>query len=217
MLTIITGGVKGGIGKSTLLICLAEWLSWKGLKVGVRDLDSHQTTQDYLDECRRKGRIVGDLKNHEVLLIDTPGKEGGSTIHEKEANFILVPVPPSGVNLKSILKRWFFPSENSIQKKVIFIPYMLDPIGFTTERKRGMEQLEQIAEYSGAFFVAGITRRDAVFESITQNGLSQNLFLISPENFFEEIGSSSKAHKSFLKARSELDSVFDSIFKIIMN
>src|ERR1043165_10218569 len=93
MLIALTGD-KGGVGKSTLAILLAEWLLMKGHSVRVIDADPNQTSQTCIDKCHDQGYEISS-PNGKVTIVDTAGTSG-SSLHKyiRQPDLILVPFQP---------------------------------------------------------------------------------------------------------------------------
>jgi len=102
MKTILVANPKGGSGKSTLSVNIAGYLSNRGLRVAMLDLDRQQSSALWL-KTRPADlphiRTLDEKKEHanDWLVIDSPaGLRGKNLAHAvKLADKIVVPVAPS--------------------------------------------------------------------------------------------------------------------------
>src|ERR1700730_16213377 len=93
-LLIAFTGDKGGVGKSTLAILLAEWLTKKGLHVNIVDADPNQTAQTCVDKCQEQGYRIS-TPSAPVTIVDTAGTSGSSLQrYIRQADLIIVPFQP---------------------------------------------------------------------------------------------------------------------------
>lgn len=117
MATVISVvNTKGGVGKSTLSINLAEAYRRHGCRVMLIDHDFHQAStnrwrqeadQREKETCRvivAEGdlpRLVRDFADtYDVILIDSPGRlAGGTTALISVADLVLLPIQPSALDL----------------------------------------------------------------------------------------------------------------------
>ena len=165
-------GDKGGVGKSTLAILLAEWLVHKGKTVQVIDADPNQTAQTCLDKCREQGYVIS-TPDAPTLIVDTAGTSGASLQkYIRQADYILVPFQPHVADLETVVG-WFLSLNETLQKRVIFIPNRL---AHTKEQREGLNQLQAIlAEQGKGKLAPGLTNRPAVYPPLF-NGRRENFF-----------------------------------------
>jgi cellulose biosynthesis protein BcsQ len=169
---IAVTGDKGGVGKSTLVALLAEWLLYQGQKVQIIDTDPNQTTQTWIDKCVEKGRIISS-EDAKIIIVDTAGTSGSSlTKYIRNAEIILVPFKPHVADLE-VVAGWFLALKESLQSKVLFIPNMLSN---TKEQKAGVEEIVNIiTEEKRGQLLPGLSERKAVYPPIL-NGSKKNFF-----------------------------------------
>jgi cellulose biosynthesis protein BcsQ len=165
-------GDKGGVGKSTLAILLAEWLVHKGKAVQVIDADPNQTSQTCVDKCAEQGYAINTL-DAPMLIVDTAGTSGASLQrYIRQADTILVPFQPHVADLETVVG-WFLSLNEALQQRVIFIPNRL---AHTKEQREGLTQLQHVLQEQGRGKLApGLTNRPAVYPPLF-NGRKENFF-----------------------------------------
>jgi cellulose biosynthesis protein BcsQ len=165
-------GDKGGVGKSTLAILLAEWLVNKGKTVQLIDADPNQTSQTCVDKCSEQGYAIS-TPDAPILLVDTAGTSGASLQkYIRQADHILVPFQPHVADLEAVVG-WFLSLNETLQKRVIFIPNRLS---HTKEQREGLAQLQTVLSEQGRGKLApGLTNRPAVYPPLF-NGRKENFF-----------------------------------------
>ena len=171
-LLIAFTGDKGGVGKSTLAILLAEWLLAKAHAVRLIDADPNQTTQTWLDKCVALGYTVS-TSDASITIVDTAGTSGAS-LHKyiRQADVILVPFQPHVADLETVVG-WFLSLNASLQERVVFIPNRL---AHTREQRDGLAELQDILQEEGRGSLApGLSNRPAVYPPIF-NGRKENFF-----------------------------------------
>lgn len=112
---------KGGVGKSTLMCCLAYHLARQQARVLVIDSDRQETCGGYhdlaagtsfnittaFDEKRLRAVIERYGPEHDVVLIDTPGIESQLTSHVAAASdLVLIPATPSAPDARGAGATW---------------------------------------------------------------------------------------------------------------
>ncbi len=169
---IAVTGDKGGVGKSTIVSLLAEWLLHEKQSVKVVDADPNQTTKTWIDKCAGFGRQISYDKGL-ITIVDTSGTSGSSlTQYIRKADLILVPFKPHVADLEVVMG-WFLSLKEAIQERVLFIPNMVSK---TKEQKTGIEELEKIVKEEGrGQLLSGISERKAVYPSLL-NGSGTNFF-----------------------------------------
>jgi cellulose biosynthesis protein BcsQ len=167
-------GDKGGVGKSTLVILLAEWLVNKGKTVQVIDADPNQTSQTCIDKCSEQGYAI-NTPDAPILIVDTAGTSGASLQrYIRQADHILVPFQPHVADLETVVG-WFLSLNEALQRQVIFIPNRL---AHTKEQREGLMQLQNVLREQGRGKLApGLTNRPAVYPPLF-NGRKENFFRV---------------------------------------
>jgi chromosome partitioning protein len=111
---VIVMNAKGGCGKSTVATNLASYYAVRGNNVTLADFDPQRSSLDWV-EMRPSGRpaITGLAafeeglrhlpRSTEYLIIDAPARSHGPelTALVKRAETILVPVMPSGIDMRA--------------------------------------------------------------------------------------------------------------------
>ncbi len=171
-LLIALTGDKGGVGKSTIAILLAEWLVKQGHHVTLIDADPNQTSQTCVDKCQEQGYQIS-TPNAPYTVVDTAGTSGSSLQkYIRQADLILVPFQPHVADLETVVG-WFLSLNESLQKRVIFIPNRL---ANTKEQREGLTQLQAVLSEQGRGKLApGLSNRPAVYPPIF-NGRKENFF-----------------------------------------
>ena len=171
-LLIAFTGDKGGVGKSTLAILLAEWLTKKGIRVNIVDADPNQTAQTCVDKCQEQGYRIS-TPSASVTIVDTAGTSGSSLQrYIRQADLIIVPFQPHVADLETVVG-WFLSLNESLQNRVIFVPNRL---AHTREQRDGLAELNAMLKEQGRGKLApGLSNRPAVYPPIF-NGRKENLF-----------------------------------------
>jgi cellulose biosynthesis protein BcsQ len=169
---IAVTGDKGGVGKSTVVALLAEWLLHQQQPIKIVDADPNQTTKTWIDKCVNLGRQISDDKAV-ITIVDTAGTSGSSlTQYIRNADMILVPFKPHVADLEVVIG-WFLSIKETLQERVFFIPNMMAK---TKEQRVGVEELQKIVEEEGrGQILAGLSERKAVYPSLL-NGSDTNFF-----------------------------------------
>lgn len=71
-MNIILCNAKGGAGKTTLCVLLAEALAQAGRRVALRDLDPQHTARAWLHGCDMKAVEYEEGGEYDAVFIDTP-------------------------------------------------------------------------------------------------------------------------------------------------
>ncbi len=169
---IVLTGDKGGVGKSTIAILLAEWMLERGHTVKVIDADPNQTTQTWADKCAALGYQVS-ASDASITIVDTAGTSG-SSLHKyiRQADIILVPFQPHVADLETVVG-WFLSLNARLQERVIFIPNRL---AHTKEQRDGLAELQDIlAEEDRGTLAPGLSNRPAVYPPVF-SGRKKNFF-----------------------------------------
>ena len=179
---IAVTGDKGGVGKSTLVALLAEWLLHQGRSVHIIDTDPNQTTQTWVDKCAGFGRTISS-RNAAITIVDTAGTSGSSlTKYIRHADLILVPFKPHVADLEVVVG-WFLSLKESLQQRVFFVPNMLSN---TKEQRTGVAEIEAlIKEETRGQLLPGLSERKAVYPPLL-NGSKDNFFATKNDNKTQE-------------------------------
>lgn len=84
---IVIANSKGGVGKSTLAVHLATWLSRQGYRVTLADCDTQQSSSEWIREAAPDVRAVR-LDNPDMILNDLPGLD-------QDADYVVADGPGS--------------------------------------------------------------------------------------------------------------------------
>ncbi|RIK66925.1 MAG: chromosome partitioning protein ParA [Planctomycetota bacterium] len=84
---IVVANSKGGVGKSTLAVHLAAWLSEQGHRVTLADCDTQQSSSEWIRESRPDIKAVR-LDNPDTILNELPSLA-------QEADFVVADGPGS--------------------------------------------------------------------------------------------------------------------------
>lgn len=114
MAVIVVASPKGGVGKTTISIILAEELAHMGYSIGVVEADKARHISKYLAAREREDRrenftlytdedastLGSTIKHadaeHEIVVVDLPGFEGLEfTRAVARANLVLIPMKPT--------------------------------------------------------------------------------------------------------------------------
>lgn len=190
-LLISLTGDKGGVGKSTITVLLAEWIISRGRAVRIIDADPNQTVQTCVDKCAEAGYAMS-TPGAAVVIVDTAGTSGSSlNRYIRESRLIVVPFQPHVADLETVIG-WFESLNPRLQERVVFVPNRL---AHTKEQREGIAELEKVIKEEGrGRLVSGISNRPAVYPP---------LFNARKENFF------SLKHDG--KAETELRKMFTAL------
>ena len=169
---IAVTGDKGGVGKTTVAILLAEWLMHEGMPVRLKDSDPNQSTQMWLDKCHENQRSVNS-EHPAVTIVDCAGTSGSSLIkYIREAHLIVVPFQPHEADLEVVVG-WYLSIKGELQERVVFVPNRLQQ---TLEQREGLKQIrEVVAEEGRGKVLPGFNNRPAIYTKV-QSGRSENFF-----------------------------------------
>lgn len=107
---------KGGVGKSTLACHLAIWLFDLGYRVALLDADSQASSSEWIKKAEPKitVRVTSDsdaiqaartelLVDHDVVVADAPGKEGGAAnAVTMLADLAIMPMEPTMLCVRAL-------------------------------------------------------------------------------------------------------------------
>ena len=185
MKTIAVTGDKGGVGKSTIAGLLVQWFKSKNYTVNILDADPNRTIYTWLEKCKNNNYEFCSTKEANLLVIDTAGTAGSSLIrYVKDADIIIIPFQPHIADLEIVIG-WFLSINESLQKRVVFIPNRKEG---TNEQKEGISQVSKIiTEQKRGFLLEGLSNRPAVYPTLL-NALSENYFTtLKDKKVFDEI------------------------------
>jgi chromosome partitioning protein len=185
MKTIAVTGDKGGVGKSTIAGLLIQWFKSKNYTVNILDADPNRTIYTWLEKCKNNNYEFCSTKEANLLVIDTAGTAGSSLIrYVKDADIIIIPFQPHIADLEIVIG-WFLSINESLQKRVVFIPNRKEG---TNEQKEGISQVSKIiTEQQRGFLLEGLSNRPAVYPTLL-NALSENYFTtLKDKKVFDEI------------------------------
>ncbi|HEX3147021.1 MAG TPA: ParA family protein [Gemmataceae bacterium] len=92
---IVVANSKGGVGKSTLAVHLAGWLSEQGFRVTLADCDTQRSSSEWIREAAPKVKAVR-LANPDDILNGLPGLA-------EEADFVVADGPGSNTETSRAL------------------------------------------------------------------------------------------------------------------
>jgi chromosome partitioning protein len=170
--TIAVTGDKGGTGKSTISILLAEWCSFGGKSAQLLDADPAQTTQIWVEKCQDQGYYPSE--DHGIIRIVDTAATSGTSLQRYiiRSDVIILPCQLHAADLETVIG-WYLSINPSLQDRVIFLPNRLSN---TVEQRRGLEALEgAVASQGRGRITSGIANRPAVYPPVL-NGLGQNFF-----------------------------------------
>lgn len=185
MKTIAVTGDKGGVGKSTIAGLLVQWFKSKNYTVNILDADPNRTIYTWLEKCKNNNYEFCSTKEANLLVIDTAGTAGSSLIrYVKDADIIIIPFQPHIADLEIVIG-WFLSINESLQKRVVFIPNRKEG---TNEQKEGISQVSKIiTEQQRGVLLEGLSNRPAVYPTLL-NALSENYFTtLKDKKVFDEI------------------------------
>jgi chromosome partitioning protein len=84
---IVVANSKGGVGKSTLAVHLAAWLSYQGHRVTLADCDTQQSSSEWIREARPGVKTVR-LNDSNTILNELP-------VLAQDADFVIADGPGS--------------------------------------------------------------------------------------------------------------------------
>lgn len=185
MKTIAVTGDKGGVGKSTIAGLLVQWFKFKNYTVNILDADPNRTIYTWLEKCKNNNYDFCNTKETDLLVIDTAGTAGSSLIkYVKDADIIIIPFQPHIADLEIVIG-WFLSVNDSLQKRVVFIPNRKEG---TNEQKEGVSQVSKIIKQQGrGILLDGLSNRPAVYPTLL-NALCENYFTtLKDKKVFDEI------------------------------
>ncbi len=155
MITVI-GNLKGGTGKSTLVINLALWLAYQGRSVTLHDLDPQGTLTDTVDVRREEGHepalVVSTrlpARSRAECLVDVGTSDMTALVKALgRADRIIMPVTPSQADVWSTQRFLDIIEEATGRKKkkpelMVFLN-RADTHHLTRENDEAMEALGQL-------------------------------------------------------------------------
>jgi chromosome partitioning protein len=171
---IVFTGDKGGVGKSTLAVLMAEWLLAQGKTVRLIDADPNQTSKTWVEKCEALGYRV-HTPSAQMTIVDTAGTSGSSlNKYIRQADVIVVPFQPHVADLETVVG-WFLSINAELQRRVVFVPNRLT---HTKEQRDGLQELAHVlAEEGRGRMAPGLGNRPAVYPPLL-NGRPENFFAL---------------------------------------
>lgn len=195
---IVLTGDKGGVGKTTVAILLAEWLLAQGHKIRLIDTDPNRSLQTWVDKCQELGYPVSS-PHADITIVDTAGTSGAGATHISNADLILAPFKPHTGDLEVVIG-WFVNLREARQERVVFIP---NEWANTKEQRVCMKEIEEtIAEEGRGKLVSGLFYRPAAYGPLL-DGRTGNVFQTTFEGFDQ-------------KAKLEVDALFAAVMESVL-
>lgn len=175
--SVLVMNAKGGVGKSTIILLLAEYFLHRGKKIQLTDASENPTAKKYIDASRNLGRT--DTWQHndpEIRLIDTTGTARGAAPFLDQATIILAPFQPNADDSEEAFRVYQeLPQDH--KHKVIFVPTRLRNPGLTREQRAVVDSVEEAAGQVQALVLYGLSERHAVYPKFPL-GLAENFFTV---------------------------------------
>ncbi len=189
--SICMTGDKGGTGKTTVCLVLAEWLIHQGKQVEIIDADPSQALELSLQKCAEEGYAIS-TDRAPYRIVDTQGASGASLAqYVMKADVIVVPFTPHIIELEVIVG-WFVSVKPVIQDRVRFVPNRLST---TIEQREGLRLIENVVKEEGhGMITPGLVHRPAVYPTIFNSHNS---------NFYKSLKNPT--------AKAEIDAVCEAI------
>lgn len=227
MAVIVVASPKGGVGKTTISIMLAEELAHRGYSTGVVEADRARHIGKYLAARDREDRpenftlytdedpkTLGSTikeadEEHEIVIVDLPGFEGLEfTRAVARANLVLIPMKPSVMDHSGAVTAMeqIAIEEDHLDRKINY-RIVLNMVQDATNREkaRGLSKTERalrdhIVEAGYARMDAEVTHRRGPIPGFYTYGLS-------PYEYLQENGSASaeKAYAEVLGLTKEIE------------
>ena len=197
-LRMVTTGDKGGVGKTTIAILMAEWMLAQGLTVSLIDADPNRSLQTWIDKCLELHYQVS-MPHGDVLIVDTAGTSGAGANQLRDADIIVAPFKPHAGDLEVVIG-WFLNLRESLQNRVVFVP---NERAHTKEQRTCMNEIKAVLGEEGrGTLVDGLFYRPAAYGPLL-DGRSSNIFKTTFEGFER-------------KAKDEVEALMTVIIKDIM-
>lgn len=179
--SILVMNAKGGVGKSTVILLLAEYFLHRGKRIQLVDASENPTTKKYINGSRNLGRNdVWEDNDPDIRLIDTTGTTRGASPFLDQATVILAPFQPNADDAEEAFRVYQeLPTDH--KHKVIFVPTRLRTPGLTREQRAVVEGLEEVAGEVQALVLYGLSERHAIYPKFPL-GLADNFFTPVEDN-----------------------------------
>lgn len=175
---IVLTGDKGGVGKTTIAILLAEWITAQGHLVKLLDTDPNRSLQTWVEKCQEVGYAVSSPEAY-ITIVDTAGTSGAGATHIAKADIIVAPFKPHTGDLEVVIG-WFVNLKASRQKRVVFVP---NEWANTKEQRACLHEMAEMLQEEGCGkLIAGLHFRPAAYGPLL-DGRKGNVFQITFEGF----------------------------------
>lgn len=196
---VVSASPKGGGGKSAVIRLAAEWCLHKGLTLRVVDTDENQDLRDWIHYCAKKGRVIEEADDPDVILIDTEGTSDASVPFLEDADLVLTPFKSNLADVKKLI-RWYKGLGDETRAKMFLIPNM---IRLPSPTRNNVAMVNQVKGMLGVFelsdhMLPGLCHREHVYPAM-EGGTAENFFSRKPPS------------PSFAKAQTEARQLFEPI------
>ncbi len=175
---IVLTGDKGGVGKTTIAILLAEWITAQDHLVKLLDTDPNRSLQTWVEKCQEVGYVVSSPEAY-ITIVDTAGTSGAGATHIAKADIIVAPFKPHTGDLEVVIG-WFVNLKASRQKRVVFVP---NEWANTKEQRACLHEMAEMLQEEGCGkLIAGLHFRPAAYGPLL-DGRKGNVFQITFEGF----------------------------------
>ena len=231
MAVIVIASPKGGVGKTTISIMLAEELAHMGYSIGVVEADKARHISKYLAARERDDReenfalysdedpaTLGSTirhadAEHEIVVVDLPGFEGLEfTRAVARANLVLIPMKPSVMDHSGAVTAMgqIAIEEDHLERKIsyrVLLNMVKDAVN--REDARGLPKTERmlrefVATNEYPRLDAEMTNRPGAFSGFYT-------YAMSPHEYLQDNGSSSAA-----KAYAEVQGLTREIERLLV-
>ena len=196
---VVSASPKGGGGKSAVIRLAAEWCLHHDMTLRVVDTDENQDLRDWIHYCDKKGRVIEESEDPDVILIDTEGTSQASVPFLEDADIVLTPFKSNLADVKKLI-RWYKELAPDVREKVYLIPNM---IRLPSPTRNNVAMVNQVKGMLGVFelsehLLPGLCHREHVYPAM-EGGTAENFFGRKPPSV------------SFEKAQTEARNLFMSI------
>lgn len=179
---IAIGNIKGGVGKSTVTVNLAGWLTSHGMPVTVIDTDPQATAYEWLcqsadiavqhqplkhlDQAGQWIETAQQARQDQCVIIDLPAVATAALVAAMMiANAIIIPITPSAADIKASEQTLKFARQCAAKRPANSLQTMLVPNRIS--RRMALSQaLLNWLDYTGAQALPGLGMRTLQAEAI---------------------------------------------------